>query len=96
MIGILYVGLKRSEFFDSIATMLRNGIIAAALILLLAGIASLVTTRRLMRPLGELGGIMQKIAGGDLSHDVPMTDRADEIGRMAESVNLLLGSAGRR
>jgi methyl-accepting chemotaxis protein len=93
VLGILYVGIKRSEFFDSIATMLRNCIIAAILILALAGVASLVTTRRLMRPLGALADVMQKISGGDLSQNVPMTDRRDEIGRMATSVNGLLAAA---
>ncbi len=73
--------------------MLRNCIIAAILILALAGAASLVATRRLLRPLGALADIMQKIAGGDLSQNVPMTDRPDEIGRMASSVNGLLAAA---
>ncbi len=93
VLGILYVGVKRSEFFDSIATMLRNSIIAAVLILALSGAASFVAMRRLMLPLGTLGNVMQKIAEGDLSQNVPMTERTDEIGRMATSVNGLLAAA---
>ncbi len=93
VLGILYVGMKRSEFFDSVSTLLRNSIIAAVVILALSGFVCLVVTRRLMRPLGLLGDVMKRIAGGDLSQDVPMTDRSDELGRMATSVNGLLASA---
>ncbi len=92
-LGILYVGMKRSEFFDSVSAMMRNSIIAAIVILGLAAVASIVVTRRLMRPLGTLSDILQKIAGGDLHQDVPMTDRPDEFGRMASSVNGLLAAA---
>jgi methyl-accepting chemotaxis protein len=93
VIGILYVGLKRSEFFDSVSSMLQEGIIAAAAILVLAGFASFMLMRRMLLPLGALGEAMHRIAGGDLSKGVPMTERTDELGRMAGSIAVLLEAA---
>ncbi len=93
VIGMLSVGMKRSEFFASIAIMIRDGIIAATIVLILSAGLSTLLVRRSMKPFATLGGILEKIAAGDLSRDVPLTGRTDESGKMAGSVAILLDAA---
>jgi methyl-accepting chemotaxis protein len=71
VIGIVYVGIKKSEFFSIIDQLLFNisGILLS-ITLLLSGVTYLVI-RRLMRPIGgeptEMAALTQKIAQGDLT-----------------------------
>jgi len=71
VIGIVYVGIKKSDFFSIIDQLLFNisGIVLS-ITLLLSGVTYLVI-RRLMRPIGgepvEMAALTQKIAQGDLT-----------------------------
>ncbi|AWK89301.1 methyl-accepting chemotaxis protein (plasmid) [Azospirillum thermophilum] len=58
---------------------------AALLVLALAlGIAGmLIVRRRVAAPIQEISEAMLKVAGGDLSCEVPHRDRGDEIGQLA-------------
>ncbi len=50
----------------------------------------------LTRPLIEMTGIMKKIAANELEVEVPAQDRRDEIGRMAEAVEIFKENAVER
>ncbi len=64
-------------------TILLIGITAIVLVfLIIAGFAS----RFVVRPIARLEGGVRRIAGGDLSSDIPVTSD-DELGRLAKSVN---------
>ncbi|WP_029005712.1 methyl-accepting chemotaxis protein [Azorhizobium doebereinerae] len=52
----------------------------------LAGFGLLVVVRRVTQPMSRLTAVMQDVAGGDLTVEVPGTDRQDEIGSMAKTL----------
>ena len=51
-----------------------------------AGIALFTATRLITRPLGNIAGLMERVAGGDLAVTVPGTDRRDEVGVLARAL----------
>ncbi len=48
---------------------------------------------RAIAPLGTISGYMSHLAKGDLTKDVPFSDRSDEIGEMASSVEVFRQAA---
>ncbi|NRQ13395.1 methyl-accepting chemotaxis protein [Ensifer sesbaniae] len=52
------------------------------------GAAFYIATNHLSCPILELTGKMKQLAGGDLTVDVPFAGRRDEIGEMAEAVQV--------
>src|SRR5262249_16660561 len=47
-----------------------------------------LVTRRLMRPLTEIRAALEQLAGNNLTVAVPHADRADEIGQMAQALEI--------
>lgn len=45
-----------------------------------------ITSRGVIQPLRKLEGVMERLAAGDTSEQVPMQERADEVGAMARTV----------
>lgn len=83
-IGVLYVGVKKSEFlaaYDSLKIKVMG--IAAALITIFA-IITIILTRRIMSPLANLTRVALCIADGNFEENVPIESR-DEIGKLAEA-----------
>lgn len=70
------------------------GAVAAALLLLVAGLVAL--HRRAIRPLSGMRDYMSILAGGDYTKPVPYDDRQDEIGEMAAAVTVFRGNAQER
>ena len=71
---------------------IQLGLVSAAVLavaLLLTGL----TVVDLRRGIGGLGGSMTALAGGDLKVEVPGTDRRDEIGAMARTVEVFRENA---
>jgi methyl-accepting chemotaxis protein len=66
------------------ATMLVSMLVLAAL---LGGIALLIT-RSITGPLGGLRAVMERMAGGDYTVEVPAQKRGDEVGDMARTVEV--------
>ena len=56
-------------------------------LMVLAGLAILL--RRVVTPLGALTGVVRRIAGGELTLQVPGHDRSDELGAMAGAIEQL-------
>ncbi|WP_316975549.1 methyl-accepting chemotaxis protein [Shumkonia mesophila] len=93
VIGILYVGLRQSEFLDVVSEV-RNSIFLAAVVLGgVVAVLALVFVRRQFRPLGLMTEAMGRLQRGDTGIAVPGLGRADEIGRMAASVQVFKDNA---
>ncbi|MBL8708739.1 MAG: HAMP domain-containing protein, partial [Rhodospirillaceae bacterium] len=95
-IAEITVTLSLAPLEDERAAYLRtlivtNGAIAAALLGLTLLALHLVT-----RPLDRMTSLMQQFSGGDLSAEVPFTDRDDEIGRMARALEVFRDNAVER
>ncbi|MGI6850969.1 methyl-accepting chemotaxis protein [Mesorhizobium sp. 1B3] len=67
---------------------MANMVMMGVGLLLLASViaTAAVLQRRVMKPIGRLQGCMTSLAAGELSTEVPMSDRADEVGAMAKSL----------
>jgi methyl-accepting chemotaxis protein len=68
---------------------LRNSMLIIGLVLLaLAAVASILIARTITRPISRLTGAMADIAGERLDLAVPGLERVDELGAMAEAVEV--------
>ena len=77
-------------FFWSRAT---SDLTVAAALTALAAIFSFVLGRDLSRSLRGLTGVVNALAGGDLSVAIPSTDRGDEVGVMARAMRIFRDNA---
>lgn len=94
--GVLQLSYDLSPLKNTIKQQ-RNILMAggAGLILLICGITFFMT-RSLSGPIGTMTESMHKLAGGDLTVEIPATQRLDEIGRMAAAVNVFKENAKER
>jgi methyl-accepting chemotaxis protein len=95
-VGILFVGVAKTEFLASIGAMRRWVAGSAILLTLLACAAVHFLFRQTFAPLLRLRPAMQRLAAGDLTLPVPATERTDEIGAMAREVAVFRQHASAR
>ncbi|PZA09583.1 chemotaxis protein [Rhodopseudomonas palustris] len=62
-------------------------------IALIAGLFAVLIARGITRPLGRLGTRMASLADGELEQPIPGTDRGDEVGEMAKTVQVFKDNA---
>ncbi|MFG1419332.1 cache domain-containing protein [Xanthobacter sp. V0B-10] len=86
VIGIVYVGLKQSEFMAIADTLVRTITIQATLAALAVGAVLFFILRRQIRPLLVLCEIMGRMRAGDMNVSLPKLERGDEIGEMTRAV----------
>ncbi|SEH56945.1 methyl-accepting chemotaxis protein [Magnetospirillum fulvum] len=94
VIGILYVGIPVAQFFAS-AEAVKTWTL---LILLGCGIVGLglglgLAHRTIVRPLRAITAAMSDIAQGRLDRSLPLTDRRDDIGDMARTLEVFRAHA---
>ncbi|WP_245514866.1 methyl-accepting chemotaxis protein [Jiella endophytica] len=88
-IGILYVGVPKAEFLNSVeALQMRFGFIAIVVAVAI-GLLALYVSRRMFKPLQSLAQTITNVAEGRTEGTVEGLDRRDEIGQMARSVETL-------
>ena len=93
VVGVLYVGIPRAEFFATIRdTQTMIAAISGAVTLLVAAVC-LLLARRMFRPLSGIRGAMEDLARGDLSVAIPALGRKDEIGGMAKALSVFKDNA---
>ncbi len=86
-------GLYVDDIDDDVnALMLRLGAIGTGLILLMGALSWFIASD-VLGALERQKNRMQEIAAGSLDHSVEETDRGDEIGRMAETLEVLRHTA---
>jgi len=93
VIALIEMQQQRGEAaYEEARTARRQGLTALAVFALAAVLLSVViavrTTRSITVPLGQAVRAAENIAGGDLS-SVAVSDRADEVGRMLQSIGLM-------
>ena len=81
------------QFGRQLDTSLTSSAIGSAAALVMALLFALVTAARLTRPTLALADVMRRLAGGHLDVEVPYAHRGDEIGQMAQAVNVFKDNA---
>ena len=79
-----------NSFYDTV-----ERLIPTFIILLISMAVAAVLVWRFTRPLNELSGGAQRVAGGDFSFRVPGADRRDEVGRLAGTFNEMVAQLER-
>lgn len=80
--------LERAE--DTLDSLARLLLIGLPIMLLLIGGTTWVVTGRALHPVGAIRREVEAIGAGDLHRRVPETKTADEIGRLATTMNAML------
>jgi len=89
VIGILYVGLKKSEFLEHVQAA-RSKLLQIAFGVGLAGALMIAWyLRRTLKPLTEIAHTSRALAEGRLDMDVPSQGRTDEVGEIARALDAL-------
>jgi methyl-accepting chemotaxis protein len=83
-----FLASARTALDTTISTANRNGWILGGIVVLLMLTSGFLLSRAISRPVGRLTGTMEKLAVGDYSVEVIGTERGDEIGLMARSVQV--------
>jgi two-component system OmpR family sensor kinase len=93
--GTFIVGVDLGSIGKTIGTLTTIDLaVGGAVIVLLAGVG-IALIRASLRPLAEIEQTAGAIAAGDLSRRVPDRDPRTEVGRLARSLNLMLGQIER-
>jgi two-component system OmpR family sensor kinase len=88
---VLVVGVSLHEATRSQRSLIAIEAIVTAIALLIAGATGWILVRVGLRPLRRVEQTALLIAdGGDLDHEVPGSDRATEVGRLARAMNTML------
>ena len=75
---------------DSVTMSIMSAVLA---IIIGGGVAALVMGAILFRPLNQLQKRMATLATGDLASPIPFSERRDEVGKMADSLEVFRASA---
>jgi methyl-accepting chemotaxis protein len=85
-IGVLYVGIPRSDVLAGIQSLRTTMAITATLVTLLITAIGFLFSRAMFRPLAQMTGAMERLASGDTAITVPERRGTDEIGQMARAI----------
>ncbi len=84
VIGVLYVGIPKAEFYSTVNALLRQCAFVTLLVVALAIVACLYAARRMFRPLDALRVSAEHLSRGDMSADIGFADRGDDLGKLAQ------------
>ena len=92
-IGAVEIVMDNSAYVSSVNDAQFMAIAAAAIAILIACIAGLVISGSISRPIVTITEAMRKLAGGTHDIELPDCERRDEVGRMAQAVNVFRENA---
>jgi len=87
----VYVAQSREPAEDSTANLAALLAAGLPILLLFVGVLTWFVTGRALRPVEAIRSEVDSIGGGDLHRRVPMPASDDEIGRLARTMNAMLG-----
>lgn len=88
VIGILYAGVEKARVNALLNAMSLNLAIAALTIFVIIAVVAMLVFRRTTNAVSRLRGTMMCLASGDIEEAIPCLDRGDELGEMAEAVEV--------
>ena len=89
IIGVLFTGKAAAEIDRGVTLILRDGVLIGLVMTALFATVQVWLMVRTLRPLNRLTQAVRLVAHGDLSSQVPETARSDQIGAVAQAVQML-------
>ncbi|MBI2765311.1 MAG: HAMP domain-containing histidine kinase [Chloroflexi bacterium] len=89
--GALVVAIPMSDVEQTLRRLLVIEALVSGAVLLVTGLAGLVLIHAGLRPLRQITGAADSIAGGDLARRVPVANARTEAGRLGTALNRMLG-----
>jgi len=89
VIGVLYVGVKKSEFFASFDKLIWTIIVTVAVLVCGAGLMIQIAISKMLSPLKDASMVVRKVAEGDLTIPIP-TRPKDEVGLLLEDMGTMV------
>jgi methyl-accepting chemotaxis protein len=89
VIGILYVGIPKSEFFAAVDAMHWRNALLTVLVTTVLVFACMYAARKMFEPLDTLRAAADRMSSGDLDAALPAFGRDDDIGRLATALSAL-------
>jgi methyl-accepting chemotaxis protein len=88
--GITHAAVERNAALTDAAfsTTILAVVVGLVISILFSGAAWFMLARGISAPIGQLTGVMLKLAKKDYAGDIPGTGRGDEIGQMANTVSV--------
>ncbi|MGU3494606.1 methyl-accepting chemotaxis protein [Xanthobacteraceae bacterium A53D] len=94
--GVVYGGVAKSQITAHVTALLTTIILLSlGLVIVLAGAAALLA-HRLLSPVSLLAGVMGRLAGNDLDVDIPFSEKRNEFGLMAKTIEVFRDNARER
>jgi len=94
-LGVLVLAVDSSFFTRELSSATQISLLVALVTLILAGILAFFTNRSISKPIVAMTGAMHNLADGELNIDIPAQHRTDEIGEMADAVQVFKDNANR-
>lgn len=90
---VAIVKQETSELYQGLPWALRRAAVIAIAVLAISAAISVYVARRISTPLQSLAGVVSAVAGGDFEVEVPITDRPDELGKLARATEVFKENA---
>jgi two-component system, OmpR family, sensor kinase len=90
-VGTVIVGVNFSSAAQTLSRLTAVDLIVSLFLLALVALVGVAAIRASLRPLREIEETAGAIAAGDLTQRVPDRDPRTEVGRLARSLNIMLG-----
>jgi two-component system OmpR family sensor kinase len=89
--GTMVVGVPLTEASDDLGRLIAVELFVGVAVLMAAAVVGSWLVRLGLKPLAEIETTAEKIAEGDLTERVPVTDPQTEVGHLAKALNAMLG-----
>ncbi len=94
-VGTVVIAVSLDEVGRTVARLVLVEVVIGVVVLLVLVLLGYAIVRRSLRPLVEVEETAERIAAGDLAQRVPEGDPRTEVGRLAGSLNAMLGQVER-
>lgn len=88
VVGILYVGVDKTTINATIRADRQLNVLAAGLIILVGSLLLTYVISILLKPLTGIATVIEEVAGGNIDVKIPYTGRKDQIGAIAQKLEV--------
>ena len=85
--------IDEAEYFEPIADMRNSMALVGIVLLIIVGTTGVLFARNIVRSLQTITAAAKNLADGDVQSAIPMRDKADEIGELANAIQIFQDNA---